>query len=112
MLAVAGPLSLRTAEACSICHCGDPTYSLFGSQIFVPNTWSLGVDADRYSKDQVGEEDPTQRELETENRITLSAAYSIRRRLTLVARLPIADRTISTESESQSTTGLSDPEFA
>ena len=112
ILTVAGPLSVPTAEACSICHCGDPTYSLFGSQIFVPNTWSLGVDADRYSKDQVGEEDPTQREEETENRITLSAAYSIRRRLTLVARLPIADRTITTESESLSATGLSDPEFA
>lgn len=112
ILAVAGPLSLPTAEACSICHCGDPTYSLFGSQIFVPNTLSLGVDADRFSKDQVGEDDPTLREEETENRITFSAAYSIRRRLTLIARLPIADRTISTESEILSATGFSDPEFA
>jgi hypothetical protein len=111
ILAGAGSLSLPAAEACSICHCGDPTYSLVGSQIFVPNTWSVGLDADRYSKDQVSEEDPSQREQEDESRITFSAAYSIRRRLTLIARLPIADRTISTDSESQSMTGLSDPEF-
>jgi hypothetical protein len=98
-------------QACSLCHCGDPTYALVGSQIFVPQAFRVGLDVDRYAKDQISTEDPTLREEEVENRATLSAAYSVHRRVTLVARLPFAERTITTGAESASITGLSDPEF-
>jgi hypothetical protein len=99
------------AAACSLCHCGDPTYALVGSQIFVPQSLRLGLDVDRYAKDQISTEDPSLREEEVEKRLTLSAAYSLHRRLTLVARLPFTDRTITTGAESQSLSGFSDPEL-
>jgi hypothetical protein len=99
------------ADACSLCRCGDPTYALVGSQVFVPQSLRLGLDLDRYAKDQVSLEDPSLREQEVEKRLTLSAAYSVHRRLTLLARLPFADRTITAGSQAQSLSGLSDPEL-
>lgn len=104
-------LAARPAEACSMCHCGDPTYTLVGSQIFLPKTLRLGLDFDRYSKDQVSEEDASLREAETEYRTTFSLSYSLRRRLTVVARLPIANRSIETGGTTQSLRGFSDPEL-
>jgi hypothetical protein len=82
-----------------------------GSQLFVPRTWHLGLGADRYAKDQVAEDDPGTREKEVENRVTLSASRTFGDRLTLVARLPFAQRNITTSSEEQSLSGLSDPEL-
>jgi len=101
----------RSVEACSLCHCGDPTYTLVGSQIFLPKALRFGLDFDRYEKDQVSEEDPSLREAETEYRTTFSIGYSIHRWLTLLARVPIANRTIETGGESQSQRGFSDPEL-
>ncbi|PYQ07690.1 MAG: hypothetical protein DMF83_08755 [Acidobacteria bacterium] len=82
-----------------------------GSQLFVPRTWHLGLSADRYAKDQVAEEDPGTREREVENRVTLSASRTFGDRLTLVGRLPFADRTITTSSDHGSRSGMSDPEL-
>ena len=104
-------LSPAPAAACSLCHCGDPTYALVGSQIFVPQSFRLGLDVDRYAKDQISADDPSLREEEVEKRVTLSAAYSLHRRLTLVARLPFSDRTITSGAEPQSLSGFSDPEL-
>src|SRR5206468_10509814 len=101
----------RAALPCSLCQCGDPAFALMGSQLFVPRTWHLGLSADRYAKDQVAEEDPGTREREVENRVTLSASRTFGDRLTLVARLPFAQRNIMTSSEEQSLSGLSDPEL-
>lgn len=101
----------RAAHACSMCRCGDPTFALVGSQVFVPGTWHVGLDADRFTKDQVSEDDPGTREKEVESRLTLSISRTFGRRLTLLARLPLADRTITTGSERSSLSGISDPEL-
>jgi hypothetical protein len=82
-----------------------------GSQLFVPRTWHLGLSADRYAKDQIAEDDPGTREKEVENRVTLSASRTFGDRLTLVGRLPFADRTITTSSDHASLSGMSDPEM-
>ena len=110
-LAVASALVPRAAEPCSLCQSGDPAFAFMGSQLFVPRTWHLGLSADRYAKDQVAEDDPGTREKEIENRVTLSASRTFGDRLTLVARLPFAQRTITTSSEEQTLSGLSDPEL-
>src|SRR5439155_21521671 len=101
----------RPGEPCSLCQCGDPTFALMGSQLFVPRTWHFGLSADRYSKDQVAEDDPGTREKEVENRVTLSASRTFGDRLTLVARLPFADRAITTPSDHATLSGMSDPEL-
>ena len=110
-LVMASALAPRAAEPCSLCQCGDPAFAFMGSQLFVPRTWHLGLSADRYAKDQVAEDDPGTREKEVENRVTLSASRTFADRLTLVARLPFAQRNIMTSSEEQSLSGLSDPEL-
>ena len=99
------------AQACSMCQCGDPTFLLVGSQIFVPDAWRLGFDAGRYEKNQVTEADPNARETETENRFSFSLTRTFGRRVTLVAQLPISDRTIHGDEESQALSGLSNPEL-
>lgn len=109
------------AAACSLCRCGDPAFTLVGSQIFSPVRWRFGFDTERFSKDQVaephhdehheGEIDAARREEEVERRYTLSATYSAGRRLTLVARVPFAQRTITVGGESERLSGLSDPEL-
>jgi len=110
-LVVAAAMAPRTAEPCSLCQCGDPAFAFMGSQLFVPRTWHLGLSADRYAKNQVAEDDPSTREEEVENRVTLSASRTFGDRLTLVARVPFAERTITTSSGSESLSGLSDPEL-
>src|SRR5260221_7464790 len=92
-------LAPGAAEACSMCRWGDPTFALVGSQVFVPDTWHLGLDVDRYAKDQVGEEDPASREQEVEDRLTLSGTRTLGNRLTLVVRLPFSSRSITAAGE-------------
>ncbi len=106
-----GSAGARTALACSMCRCGDPTFTLVGSQVFVPNMWHVGVDVDRYAKDQVAEDDPTLREKEIDNRLTLSASYGIGQRFTFVGRLPFSSRTITGPEGSDTLFGPSDPEL-
>ena len=96
--------------ACSMCHCGDAAFTLVGSQVFVPGAWHAGLDADRFEKDQVSEDLLGAREKEEEDRVTLSLTRTVRKRLTLIARLPFSHRTITTPEESTSLSGLSDPE--
>jgi len=104
-------LAPRAGQACSMCHCGDPTFNLVGSQIFVPKTWNVGLDFGRFSKDQVAEDDPLLREKEVEDRVTLSVSRTFGDRLTLVGRLPFAHRRITAGDEQGSLSGLSDPEL-
>src|SRR5262245_20633879 len=101
----------RPARACSMCHCGDPVFNLAGSQIFLPGVWHLAIDTDRFAKDQVAEDGPGTREKEVESRVTLSASRTFGRRLTLMARLPFAHRSIAAAGDSSSLSGLSDPEL-
>jgi hypothetical protein len=108
LLGLAAP---RGASACSMCRCGDPTFTLVGSQVFVPNMWHVGLDVDRYAKDQVAEDGPGLREKEVDDRLTLSASYGVGQRLTFVGRLPFSNRTISGADGSDSLFGASDPEL-
>ncbi len=98
----------REGAACSMCRCGDPTFALVGSQLFVPNTWHVGFDVDRFEKDQIGEEGG--REREVDQRYTLGATYTAGRALTFAVRLPFSGRTITSSGERASLFGLSDPE--
>jgi outer membrane putative beta-barrel porin/alpha-amylase len=102
-------LEPRATEACSMCRCGDPTFSLVDSQLFVPKLWHFGLDTGRYAKDQVAEADALTREKEEEDRVTLSVSRTLGRRLTLVGQLPFTHRTITTPSEQGSLSGISDP---
>jgi hypothetical protein len=107
-LAGLGPARL---EACSLCQCGDPTYSLVGAQVFEPGAFRLSLDGDRYAKDQVVADGSEAREEEVESRLTLSASHSFGDRVTLLARLPFSHKTITTGGVSESGSGLSDPEL-
>jgi hypothetical protein len=114
---VAVGTSARRLEACSLCHCGDPTYSLIGAQVF-DSGFHLSLDGERFAKDQValpeeGADPGTElaREEEVENRVTLSASHSLGNRVTLLARVPFSHRTITTEGSSQSGSGIADPEL-
>lgn len=95
-----------------MCRCGDPTFTLVGSQIFVPRTWNVGLDLGRFDKDQVAESDPSLREEEVESRVTISVSRTFGSRLTLVGRLPFAHRSITAGQESGTLSGLSDPELS
>src|SRR5207249_10649934 len=107
-LGCAATITPRAAKPCSLGQSGAPAFALLGSQLFVPGTWHLGLGADRYAKDQVAEDAPGTREKEVENRVTLSASRTFGNRLTLVARLPFAERSITTSSDQASLSGLSD----
>jgi hypothetical protein len=98
-------------DACSMCHCGDPTFTLVGSQIFVPNQWWISLDGGRYEKTTGVTGEPGVSESETEDRYTFSLTRSFGRGVTLVAQLPIADKTVVSDEGTQSLTGLSNPEL-
>jgi hypothetical protein len=82
-----------------------------GSQIFVPQTWNLGLEYGRFAKDQVSLEEPGTREEEVEGRVALLASRTLGSRLTLVGQLSFADRTITAGRERSSLSGISDPEL-
>ncbi len=98
------------ARACSMCRCDDPAHTLAGSPLLRLKAWSLSLETERFAKDQVSIEDPALREGETETRVTLSGAWTPLRRITLLARVPVSDRTLTAGSERISRAGLSDPE--
>ena len=107
------------ASACSICRCGDPTFIALGAALYEPGRLRLALDWERFDKEN-GVSDPetgaiTGRDAETENRLTLGVAYSFGERFTLVGRLPVSVRNLTTTDESGTetthTTGLSDPDF-
>jgi hypothetical protein len=104
-------LAPRASQACSMCRCGDPTFALTGTQVFSAQAWHVGLDFGRFAKDQVSLEDPLTREEEVEDRVTLTVSRNFAGRLTLVARLPFANREITTVDEQNSMSGLSDPEL-
>lgn len=116
------------ATACSMCRCGDPTYSMIGSQIFMPKRLRLGFDVERFSKDQAAEHEHgalehehaapehdadahAEREEQIEERYTFSLGYTAGKRLTLVARVPISHRAITTADVTERMSGLADPEL-
>lgn len=107
------------AAGCSICRCGDPTFNALGAAMYTPGRFRLTLDWDRLDKGN-GVSDPGSTEIvgrdaEIENRFTLGVAYSFGERLTLVGRLPLSVRRLtSTDVSGEITTktnGLSDPDF-
>jgi hypothetical protein len=102
--------------ACSMCRCGDPTFSALGSNIYSSGEFHLAVDWDRFNKTQFTEEGGIPgTDHEIENRVTLALSYSIAERLVLVARVPYSFRNLTTTTDEGSdevtTRGFSDPEF-
>ncbi len=122
-LAVAGVLLLAAllaaappAAACSICRCGDPTFNTLGVNVYQQSQFALGFDWNRYEKSQLtSHDDELGTEQEVENRYALTVSYSFAERFLVSAQVPLSHRelteTFTDETEFESTTGLSDPEF-
>jgi len=110
-LALAGlMLAPSGARACSMCHCSDPVYRLVQNQ-FGLSAIRLSLEMDQYAKDQVAEGFPSGRETETENRVTLAAAWSPLPALRLVAGVPLVARTIQDPGGTNMMKGFSDPDL-
>jgi hypothetical protein len=99
------------ANACSICRCGDPTFNALGKDILSASGWRLAFDFERFDKSQGA---PDASESAVEHRYTAVAAYTVADRLSVVARLPYSERTLTEVADGASevthTTGLADPE--
>jgi hypothetical protein len=98
-------------HACSMCQCGDPTYRVVGDQMFERHAWRASLEAEHLGKDQVAESDPAARESEAENRATAAVAWCPVPRLRVVARVPLAWRTISAPDGRSRMAGLGDPDL-
>ena len=112
LITVALGCAAPAANACSICRCGDPTFNALGKDILSASGWRLAFDFERFDKSQ-GPPDASESALE--NRYTAVAAYTVADRLSLVARLPYSERTLTEnlagDQEVTRTSGLADPEF-
>lgn len=120
-LVIALFLSPRSASACSMCRCGDPTFNALGTNIFTPGRFRFALDWERFDKEQgvteTGSAEVTGHDAEIENRVTATLAYSFGESVTLVGRVPFSFRHMtSTEedgsSEVMTSNGLSDPEIS
>jgi len=113
-LAAAGVLlaGAQSADACSICRCGDPTFNALGKDILSATGWRFAFDWDRVAKSQ-GPADA--QDSLVERRYTAVVAYTAADRLSIVARLPYSERTLTersgAETEVTRAAGLADPEI-
>lgn len=102
------------AIACSICRCGDPTFNALGKQGYSVRGLHLGLDWERFDKD---EGDPSDEfEEMVEHRFTALVSYGLSDRFTLFARVPYSVRDLTEhapeeEPEAVHTSAFSDPEF-
>jgi hypothetical protein len=102
------------ARACSICRCGDATFNALGKDGYAARGFRVALDWERFSKD---EGDPAEEsESQVENRFTGLLSYGFSERFTLVARVPVSVRHLTTtvageEPEELHTSGFSDPEI-
>ena len=122
--------SPRTASACSICRCGDPTFNSLGTDVYSEAQFRIALDFDRFEKSQLTFEDGhAGTDQEVEYRYTATLSYGFGDRFLLVGRLPVSHRDLTTTfedgdggsdvrtvrtkhgSEEVTTTGMSDPEF-
>jgi hypothetical protein len=106
----------RPAAGCSMCRCGDPTFSALGGNVYSSGEFHLAVDWDRFNKTQFTMDNGLPAtDHEIENRVTLTLSYSIAERFVLVARVPYSFRSLTTTSSDDATTvtthGISDPEL-
>jgi hypothetical protein len=78
--------------ACSICRCGDPTFSALGKEGYAARGFRLALDWERFDK-----EDPAvSAEQQVENRSTALGSYSFGERFALLARVPYSVRSLTT----------------
>jgi hypothetical protein len=113
---LAASLLLRAAPAvaCSICRCGDPTFSALGKDGFAARGLQLALDGERFDK-QEGPSDGEAEDL-VENRVTALVSYGFSERFTLYARVPFSHRHFQELDEGAvanafKTNGLADPEI-
>jgi hypothetical protein len=111
VIAILACCAATPSLACSICRCGDPTFNSLGAATHTSSGLYLAFDADRVAKTQGIDEDY---ESIVEYRETASLLYGVSDRLLLSARLPYSskDLTAADPTESGSSKGLADPEFA
>ena len=62
-----------SAEACSICRCGDPTFNALGTDVYSAGKFRFAFDWDRFDKESSS---PPGSDAEVENRFTATLSYS------------------------------------
>jgi hypothetical protein len=101
------------AWACSICRCGDPTFSALGQEGVAQAGLRLAFDWDLVKKTQGSPSDDF--DSLREERSTLLVAYGVTDSVGIFARLPYSKRDLTeTEggvAETTHNSGLADPEF-
>jgi hypothetical protein len=130
IVAAALALAPAVASACSICHASDPLLDALGPEYAVHPGWTLGMDWERYDKEQrfdaidtpapgvqfhAGHDHTAHRvEALVEHRVTATVARSLGPRATAVLRLPWSARRleadIAGEQAVDDNSGHSDPE--
>ena len=100
-----------TAQACSMCRCGDPTFNALGKDVLSATGWRIAFDWERFAKSQGSVDEG---ESAVEQRYTAVLAYSVADRLLLVTRLPYSERALTertgADTEQTNTSGRADPE--
>jgi hypothetical protein len=95
------------AAACSICRCGDPAFNALGLNIYNPQTLRVALDWGRFDKSQgIGNAGAVGTESVVEDRFTATFSYSPSDALTLIAQVPWATRTVTTEPGTTQLPGL------
>ena len=89
-------LAAASAEPCSVCRCGDPTFNALGKAGYNVRGFRFALDWERYDK-QEGEPELEAEEL-VEQRLTALAAYGFSDRFTLQARIPVSFRRLRCSS--------------
>jgi hypothetical protein len=97
-----------------MCRCGDPTFNALGKDGFAAQGWHLALDTERFDKT---EGDPAgDAETLVEHRYTFFGSYGLGEKVTLLARVPLSERSLAQTSpagapETVNTRGLGDPEI-
>ncbi len=97
-----------------MCRCGDSTFNALGKDGFAAQGWHLALDGERFDKT---EGDPAvDSESQVEHRYTFLGSYGIGEKVTLLARVPLSERTLVQTSpdaapDTVHTRGLGDPEI-
>jgi Putative MetA-pathway of phenol degradation len=107
-------LAAPSAEPCSICRCGDPTFNALGPSGYARPGLRMALDWERFDK----QEGPPAEDAEelVENRFTLLASYGFSDSFSLNARVPVSFRSFEEIAGNEvenayDTSGLSDPEL-
>ena len=113
-MAALGVIAAPSADACSICRCGDPTFNALGSEGVAQSGLRLALDWDEVEKSQGSESDEFSKIRET--RTTLLVAHGLSDRYSIFLRVPFSDKDLTEieegETERVQESGLGDPEIS